>query len=127
MTRGSPDGSRRRSRGRSKKGRATTAPSRTRGAARSSIVWLEGQEHDVFGRHGRGEVLTLGPGAGPRVELVDAERLRSRSKAMLGDLAEVGRAFDRAGHDVVTRRGGLRRRQTQALGTNRYPYVGAGG
>src|SRR5262245_60056093 len=99
-TRASPSRSSRFSRGRSKNGSPTTAASAARLAIRLSIVAVVWKEHDVAGSHRQDARLPGGSGFAAGVELVDLEQRGARSNAVLGELAEVRRAFDGDGEGV---------------------------
>src|SRR5690242_15802051 len=99
-TSASPPFSSRCSLGRSKNGSATKRASDENPATRLSILVVRGQEHDVFGSHGDEAFFPRRQSLPSRVDLVDAQKSGSRSNAVLGELAEVRRLFERDGHGV---------------------------
>src|SRR5688572_23447306 len=105
MTTLSPDASSTLSRGRKRKGTASTAKSGTKllaAATEGESLWRL-RLALVIGRHehhvGGCDYGALGCSSGrrgARVELMNAQQLAARPKAVLGDLAEVGGAFELA-------------------------------
>src|SRR6188508_3759286 len=117
--------------GRSKKGTASTTINVTAPLTALAHPWAclsAGDSAVVIGRHEHhvggcddGALAPLGGVRRARVELMDAEKLGARAKTVLGDLAEVGAAFELSG-DGVGVRSAVRFRQRKAFRAQRHPH-----
>src|SRR5437868_469974 len=124
-TTGSPDLSSTFSRGLSANGSATTPPSAKRAAIRQITTPFERQEDDVRRGDGHEATQSRRPRRPRGVELEDAKARGPRRDAVLRELAQVRRADDGDGERVRTSRWLAVRREREALGSNRAPYLGA--